>query len=363
MPSNIITDKVKDIAPGQILSFHGFYKVQDEESYILYKNDKNFFLFVFLAPNNDVMFIETLEFRVLDKYSLFYFLSEKLDMENLLKNIKEIISLDDFDKFKFERSVDAKVLINAFYRLEKSDFLKDTPLEDFAYLRDGNHVLMFKDLNNTPVDLVGYIENQEEVFSEFGNNFGFHFIKNDNSETLLVSFHPEVFYDVSNRDQYNIVITKYNVPLFDLVSLLKKQNLNKIHIPLTGHYSYIYKLKILLLFYNFNNSNVRYDLHISANEFYAELNFTLHGNKTEKLKLMNFVSSLQNNLKSLFKDHSETIKKEIFDFYDFKIDILSVDNNHCGKIVFRNNVSLLNIVISNFEGSINAILKSPYNFV
>lgn len=309
-----------------------------------------------------MLFLETLEFKVLDKVSLFYFLAERLEMYSILESIKNILKLEDFDKFQFSESITETQLIDLYYRLEKSDFLQGTPLEKYAFKRDGSDVILFKDIKNTPIDVVSFLQNIEEVFSEFGNNFGSHFIKNENSKIALISFHPNLLFKNDNRDFYNIFITKYQVQLIDILSILKRESLDQIHIPLQGIFSYIYKLQILLKFFNFYNSKVRFEFNISSNNFFAELYFTVHGNTMEKLEIINHVASLQNSLKKVFSDHSESIKDKIYSFYAFKIDVLSEGENHCGKIVFRNNITLLAIVIDSFQEKLNAFDQSMYKF-
>lgn len=363
MPKNIITEKINDLYPGQILAHYKFFLIQEEKSFSFYKNDKNFFLFVYQSPNNNILFLETLEFKSLDKTDLFYFLAEKLDMDSLLESVKDVIKIEDFDEFQFTEKISEKELIDLYYRLEKSEFLKGTPLENSAFRRDGSDVLIFKDLTKSPVDVVSFVQNNEEVFSEFGNNFGSHFIKNDKSKTALISFHPELIFNNENRENYNILITKYQVPLIELLTVLKRESLDEIHIPVKEIYSYIYRLKILLNFFNFFNSKVRFELSVSANFFFAELYFTIHGGTLEKLEVINQVAAFQNSLKKLFNDHSENIKESVYEFYAFKVDMFSAGENHCGKILFRNNISLLSIVIDSFQKNLNALDKCHYKFV
>ncbi|WP_289035183.1 hypothetical protein [uncultured Flavobacterium sp.] len=363
MPKNIITEKINDLYPGQILAHYKFFLIQEEKSFSFYKNDKNFFLFVYHSPNNNILFLETLEFKSLDKTDLFYFLADKLDMDSLLESVKDVIKIEDFDEFQFTEKISERELIDLYYRLEQSEFLKGTPLENFAFRRDGSDVLIFKDVAKTPVDVVSFVQNNEEVFSEFGNNFGSHFIKNPNSNTALLSFHPELIFNNDNRENYNILITKYQVSLVELLSVLKRESLEEIHIPVKEIYSYIYRLKILLNFFNFFSSKVRFELSISANFFFAELYFTINGGTMEKLEVINQVASFQNSLKKLFNDHSENIKESVYNFYAFKVDMFSSGENHCGKILFRNNISLLSIVINSFQDKLNALDKCNYKFV
>lgn len=363
MPQNLIIEKIKDVAPGQILSFYGFYLLQRESSYCFYKNNKNFFLFVFMAENGEVKFLETVEFKIFDKISLFYFFSEKLDSDSLLLNVKSVIAVDAWDKFNFTESIDPKRLRDSFLRLEKTDYLKGTALENYAYRRDGFDVLLFKDEFNKTVDLVTFIENEEDAISEFGNNFGLHYIeKESNKEQVLLTYHPDFLFD----DRYknlSCVLTKYNVSLFDLISFLRKKSITELVIPLDGLMSYSYKLNLLLRFFNYYNTKVKYDLTVSSNNFFVELSFSLHGDKADKLEMFNMVSGFENEIKKMFSDEPDYVKEAIYDFYNFKIDIISEGSIHSGKIVFRNNKTMVRIVINSIKDYLNGLEKNSYNFV
>lgn len=363
MPQNIITEKVKDIHPGQILAHYKFFLMQTEESFCYYKNENNLFLFVFLSPNNDILFLETLEFKVMDKVTLFYFLADRLDMDSLLGRVKDVIDVTEFDTYRFTESITSKELMDYYFRLERTDYLKGTPLEKFAFSRDGRNVLLFKDIKNSPIDLVSFADNLEEVTSEFGNNFGAHFIKNENSDSALISFNPTFLFIDENREKYNILITKYNAALIDIISILKRENLREVQIPVIGRFSYIYKLQILLKFFNFLSGNIRFELNISANLYFAELYFNLQGNAMEKLEVTKQVAGFQNSLKKLLYNHSESIKDTIYDSFNFRVEMFSEGKNHCGKIVFRNNISLLNIIIESFQNKVNEFEKCDYKFV
>ena len=363
MLCNGLIYSIKDLCPGQILAYYKFFPVQEESSFSLYKNDDNFFIFIFQSTNNDLLFLETSDFKVMDNISLFYFLAERLEIYSINEIVADVLKLEEFYNFQFSETITDTQLIKFYYRLEKSDFLQGTPLEKYAFTRDGWDVILFNDIKDTPIDVVSFVSNTEEVFSEFGNNFGFHFIKNETSKTALISFHPDLLFKDCNTDFYNIFITKYNVPLIDILSILKRESLEQIQIPLKGIFSYIYKTQILLKFFNFYNSNVRFELYISVNSFFAELYFTVHGGRMKKLELINFVASLQNSLKKVFSDYSESIRDNICNFYAFKVDMLSEGEGHCGKIVFRNNITLLSIVINSIQDRLNALDQNIYTFI
>lgn len=363
MPQNIITEKFKDIYPGQILAHYKFFQLQIEDSFSYYKNEDNLFLFIFYTPQNELRFLETLEFKVLDKLELFYFLAQKLDMDSLLNNLKDIMAVEEYDKFNFTESITSKELLDYYFRLEHTDYLIGTPLEKFAFRRDGSDVIIFKDLNNKPIDVVSFIDNKEEVTSEFGNNFGAHFFRNESSDTVMLSFHPKLIYLDENRENFNVLITKYNTSLIDVISVLKKEKLFKIEICVAEKYSYIYKLQILLKFFNFFSTNISFDLNISSNLYFAELYFNLQGSTLDKLEVTKQVAGFQNSLKKLLANHSENIKDAIYESFNFRVEIFSEGNNHCGKIVFRNNISLLNIIIESFQMKINEFTNCDYKFV
>lgn len=363
MPQNIITEKIRDLSPGQILSYYGFYLLQKESSYCFYKNDEHLPIFVYSALNGELSFMETLDFKVLDKITLFYYLAERLGQVNILQSIKDILAVTEYDTYYFTESISEKNIMIAYYALDKSDILQGTPLEDFAFRRYGDDALVFKDHKNHTVDVVTYKENVEEVFSEFGNNMGIHYISNPDANTAMMTYHPNNL-KTADWSKYSFIVTKYSISLVEVLSLLKKESIENIFIPLAGQYSHLYKLQTLIKFYNFySDSGIKYDLQVSANNFHCELFFNLRGGPMDKLELVNHFSQYQNTLKKVFSDHTEEVLMNLLTIYNFRTDIYTEGTNHCGKLTFRNNISLLEIIINDFEESVNAIGYNRYKFV
>lgn len=347
----IIKERIEDLAPGQILAYFGFYNVQNEKSYAVFKNNQHLVIIVFKGKNDRISFIETLGFTRIDKMELFYFLLDSLD--TILDTLAEIVEIEDYYSFSFEQTVDAKKIVNAYFNLEHNTRLTGTPLETTAYSRYGRDCILFLK-EQKPVDIVVFYQDNNLILSEFGNNFGTRIIDCPGSESAVLTYNPSILMNRKMEKQY-MVLTKYLFSAEELIRCIGKLGIKKIIVPVVDADSGFYKLYLLIALHNFFHPSRFYSVTRSPNTQYIDLTVYVKGGIKEKMAVINSFASLQNEIKSSYREAPgeflDTIQKQ----YNFHTNFYTEKNNHLGQVVFRSKKQLIEAVSASLLKELEAL--------
>ena len=353
----MIASKINTLSPGQIMTYFEFYPIKKEKEFYLYKNNQNYFVFIYRDESQELCFLETVEFLNHNQVSFFIFMIDNLDKSYLNTATLDSIKIEEEAPIELTVSTSREDILRGFFNLSKSELYKDTSFENILFERNGGNCVVFYQ-NDKPVDIVSFRENDEQVFSEFGNNFGCS-LQDNNSDTLIATYNPSLLLD-KNLSNFNIAITKFYVPDFDFVSIINKTASKNIIIPTKLKFSKIYKLRILLNFYSLCNKSIHFSFNHSPNFFYIELSFHFKNEENVKLEMLNLVDSFKTDFHEFIKKHEDIITKTIEDKYFFDLKMEELNGNFLGKIIFRNNSNMLDIVNSRLEEYINT--NSDYKF-
>lgn len=354
----MIAQRISLLNPGQILSYFNYYLVKKENEYFLFKNNNHRIIFAFRQASGDITFLETIEFKSLNKLELFIYLTENLERKSIEHILSECSNIqeNEFNDINLSTSTTENVLKRAYFNLKQTDNFKGTNLESINYNRNGtNCVVLFNE--KTPVDIITYQENSEDVFSEFGNNFG----NNKNilkGEDLYITYNPILIMGVIGT--YSTVITKYYVGYYDLIDIIKISEPTKIHIPTTKLYSSVYKLRILLFFWNLLNNNISINFNQSPNNYYVEIIFNFKKDLDTKIIVLNLISEIKNKLNFFTKDFEEVISKGIQKQYEVNYKVETFENNTIGKLTLKNNFNLISFVNDKLIEDINKLSKYQF---
>ena len=353
----MIASKINTLSPGQIMTYFEFYPIKKEKEFYLYKNNQNYFVFIYRDESQELCFLETVEFLNHNQVSFFIFMIDNLDKSYLNTATLDSIKIEEEAPIELTVSTSREDILRGFFNLSKSELFKGTSFENILFERNGGNCVVFYQ-NDKPVDIVSFKDNDEQVLSEFGNNFGCS-LQNKDSDTLVATYNPSLLLDM-NISNFSIVITKFYIPYFDFVSIINKAGAKNIIIPTKKKFSKIYKLRILLNFYSLCNKSIHFTFNHSPNLFYIELSFDFINEESVKLEMHNLVSSFKTDFISFIEKHEDIITNTIQDKYFFDLKMEELNGNVLGKIIFRNNSNMLDVVISRLEEYINS--NSEYKF-
>lgn len=354
----MILDKIRLLNPGQIFSYFNFYSIKVEPEYVLFKNSEHLTIFAFRNTNGELQYLETIEFKILDKASLFLFLSENLEISALNKSLNNCVELkeEEYTSIELSKNVAIENLKTIYFNLKHTDYFKGTKLENINYEKnDTNCVVLFE--NKNPVDIITFEENSEVVFSEFGNNFGNN-LKITKGKNLYITYNPILLLD--SKKNISTAITKYYVNYFDLINIIKLSETKNIVIPTQKLYSNIYKMRILFFFWNIQNHNISITFNHSPNKYFLEIIFNCEKNINSKILILNLISEFENRLKVFFESFENQITEilEKNDYIDYKIE--EFDNCLIGKLILKKNYNLIKFVNDKLIEDINK--SSNYSF-
>ncbi len=357
----IIEQRINDLAPGQILSYFKFYKIQSEKGFSVFKNDNHLTIIIFKNKSESISFLETLTFKTLNKLNLFFFLINTLNKEDIINIISDIANIEVYSSFNFDSFLDDKKLINSFFSLEASNELADTILYDITYKRFGRDCIIFYK-NEKPIDLVVLEENNNSAYSEFGNNFGIHFLERHKSEKLLLTYDPNTVLKESNNN-YNVLITKYYPNIIEILDKLKGIPIKELFIPSNNKNASLYKLNLVIGFFNFYTNIFYKEMKPSPNGEYIELTINSKGKISKKIEVINFFSSIQNFIKRAIDKAPESIMNSVKDEFEIKINSFSKDDNHLISVLFRSKKGLIDIITLEIIKMLEKSVKLPFMFI
>lgn len=346
----VILERINDLAPGQILSYFNFYQVQEENSFNVFKSDKDIVLFVYKSPNENLSFVENVEFKTLDKVGLFFFLSGHTDKESIIHTINEIVDIEEFYRFSFTESITDKRILDAYFSLERTQNFAHTPISEMTFSRFGRDcVLFYKD--EKAIDVVVFDESESIVYSEFGNNFGYHRINKDSSD-LVITYNPG-FLTSHDYDNYDILLTKYYYSDVDIIKQVLSKTYKTVSILSIDETTSYFKLKVILTFLNFIRPGINFNMKQSPNNQFNEITFFFSGDLKEKVKITNEISSIQRIVKKEFVDAPGQLQEIIQNHFKITISFASQEDHHCGSVLFKNTKDLNEVFINFYLDDIN----------
>ena len=341
-----IVEIVKTWHLSQILEYFGFYVVDNDESFVLYKNIKCHFYCVFNNESEEINIIDLQQFKIIDKLSLFLLVSD-IDFDTIIDQASLIFDLD-ITKFRFTESNTAKKIINGFVNIQSNNQTKDI-FDTDIFLKGEKEVYLLKEKDKL-IDFIS-LDDSEYVYSEFGNNKGY-IKKHNNNTSVQVTYNPSFINQKSRGD--DIYITKYK-PEVDLVfELLNKYD--SIQIIQKDSFSLCYKLSLLCQIYNILQNDT-FKLTLQPNSIHIQLHIIYNYNSIDdKLiysEIINRVISKVHFLASkYFEDMND--KESLKSVYKINYDSGKFKNKGFYKIDIRNKKMLLQIFIDELVDLINS---------
>lgn len=356
-----IKQRINDLAPGQILSYFKFFPVQSEKDFSLYKNDEHVSIIIYKETNEELCFIEMLEFNNLTKTELFYFLVNSFDKKEIIKIISEIVDITEYITFSFKQNINSKTLINSYFNLEGNEVFEESPISDFIYKRYERDCMVFYK-NKKPIDIVVFDEFTSSIYSEFGNNFGIHSIKGTKKGNAILTYNPNDIINYKGKKGYSIILTKYFYSEVEVFNSFLEAGINNVFIPSEDLNGAFYKLSFILSTLNLYNNNGFISLSKSPNSQYFEIKINFNGGPKEKLNIFSFFSTIQNDIKLLYENAPNDILTSLQKYFNFDIQFFNIGNKYIAHIVFKKKLELLQLITSSYLNEIKKIDKFPFYF-
>ncbi len=324
---------IADLSWEKTLYYFSFILIEKESSFAVFKNNKNIYIIAFNDVSGVIMFLESSSFNVFRKKTLFYFLlNGNFKEEN--NTINEILALDQEAEVFFKEKIEENTIKNLFLSLEKTDYLKGTPIATTIFKRYNSNCLLLKEKDF--IDLVLF-EQGSYVNSFFGNNLGYYFNQIENSKTLLITYNPSLL-SVEDFEEYNVLITKYDFSFYDVLAVLNKGNFDKLVFFDKDKIDLFFKVKILVAFYNFSQEDVFFTIDLFSNSFYIKVDFTYTNNL---VSFMQFIANIQNVMKKELEKSKEDLKNFYKLNYKLNYDYLKLDKKFVGRFVLKNDYFII----------------------
>lgn len=352
----MIQAKLERISVEQLMTFYGFYLINKQNEFLLYKNNENIFVFVYRNEIQEIKFLDSLEFKEHNKLSIFLFFNKNFSKDTINKSLLECIKIEE-DPIELKNTTNRKDLLRGFFGIKKAENYIGTPYEDFIFERNGQNCCLFYK-EDKPIDIVLFKNSDEIAYSEFGNNFGYSYTDRG-KDSLMLTYNANLLLK-SNITNHNVAVTKFNITLLDLLDILNSSKTTVINIPVNQRLSKLYKLRILLLIFSTLDEGLNFNISHSSNLIYLEVSFIERKDPKIKLKILNFVSSLKGDFQKQIENFKENVSINIKEHFDFDFTMKTSDEKIFGSINFKNNETMLDIFISNLITDINT--KSKYQF-
>ena len=271
-------DKLNDYPIGQILAYFGYYKLENSNSYYLFKNSLGSKIYIYQDENsNENYYFVYHDFKSLNKKNLIIYLLQNryVDDKSLALILEEIDTIGEFEEIKLLKKRNQKFFIDQIFGLTKhSEYF--SILDQNIFIRNNEcSVILYR--HEKPIDVLSSSGNSS--YTVFGNTIGSYLKPGE--KLCLITFNPsKIINKIDQLKYYSIFFCSEELSFSNYKKINQLENIR--FFTRTENEKY-FAIKYLIYSYNEVNKDNPIYIYKNSSIYYIEVN--LHDkNKLEILK-------------------------------------------------------------------------------